>query len=274
MTARLIAGPWVGEFGWELMSWQGYVRAASENFDETICFAPEGHRALYDDFADRFVPVRVSGGVRDCWKLEGAASEKFRLNMAVSGFDGARLQPSGFVSPSEQKFIRFGDPSKASARYDLLFHVRGPIGKKKNHAWSIEFAERVAEILLDDGLSGATIGSPAQSLNLRGMADLRGMALGALMNEIAAAGVVVGPSSGPMHLASLCGTPHVVWTDKAYYSAAGCTNRDRYERIWNPLNAPVDVIDDFGWSPPAAIVVDCVRRMLCLSSKTRTSRST
>ena len=29
----LIAGPWVGEFGWELAAWQGYIRALSKNFD-------------------------------------------------------------------------------------------------------------------------------------------------------------------------------------------------------------------------------------------------
>ena len=28
---RLIAGPWVGEFGWELFAWQGYIRALSRH---------------------------------------------------------------------------------------------------------------------------------------------------------------------------------------------------------------------------------------------------
>jgi len=32
---KLIAGPWVGEFGWELFAWQAYVRALSRNFDHT-----------------------------------------------------------------------------------------------------------------------------------------------------------------------------------------------------------------------------------------------
>ena len=48
---RLIAGPWCGEFGWELMSWQGRIRELSRSYDETIVCSDDGHQALYADFA-------------------------------------------------------------------------------------------------------------------------------------------------------------------------------------------------------------------------------
>ena len=51
----LIAGPWVGEFGWELFAWQGYLRALSRKFDKTIIISRTASKALYDDFADEFI---------------------------------------------------------------------------------------------------------------------------------------------------------------------------------------------------------------------------
>ncbi len=32
----LLAGPWVGEFGWELFCWQGHLRRISKNYNKTI----------------------------------------------------------------------------------------------------------------------------------------------------------------------------------------------------------------------------------------------
>ena len=37
MTKKtLIAGPWVGEFGWELFAWHGYVRTLAKQYDRII----------------------------------------------------------------------------------------------------------------------------------------------------------------------------------------------------------------------------------------------
>ena len=47
----LIAGPWVGEFGWELFAWQAYVRALSRHFPRTLIVCRKTSEALYEDFA-------------------------------------------------------------------------------------------------------------------------------------------------------------------------------------------------------------------------------
>ena len=63
MTKTLVAGPWLGEFGWELFGWQGYLRALSKKFDRTIIVAKGNTDFLYRDFADtylKFVPERKS----------------------------------------------------------------------------------------------------------------------------------------------------------------------------------------------------------------------
>jgi hypothetical protein len=56
-----------------------------------------------------------------------------------------------------------------------------------------------------------------------------------------------------MHLASLCGTPQLVWTDKKRY-ARGKTNRYKYEKWWNPFGTQVRVMDEWGFRPPVEVV--------------------
>ena len=53
--------------------------------------------------------------------------------------------------------------------------------------------------------------------------------------------LIAGPSSGPMHLASLCGATHLVWSTEY--------NRVRYERDWNPFKTPVIFHNEGGWNP-------------------------
>jgi hypothetical protein len=58
-----------------------------------------------------------------------------------------------------------------------------------------------------------------------------------------------------MHLASLCRTPHVVWTDAKKW-ARGRTNRQKYETWWNPFGTPVHVIDEEGFDPAPETILD------------------
>src|SRR3954469_497149 len=55
----LLAGPWIGELGWELFCWQAHVRKVSENYDKTIVLCKKGHEFLYSDFTDNFVTFEV-----------------------------------------------------------------------------------------------------------------------------------------------------------------------------------------------------------------------
>ena len=67
----LIAGPWVGEFGWELFAWQAYVRALSRKFDKTIIICRENSAALYADFANDFIHVNPKTGLADSFFMYG-----------------------------------------------------------------------------------------------------------------------------------------------------------------------------------------------------------
>jgi len=50
----LLAGPWVGEFGWELFCWQGYIRKLSKNYNKTYIITRKGNEFLYEDFIDGY----------------------------------------------------------------------------------------------------------------------------------------------------------------------------------------------------------------------------
>ena len=59
---KLLAGPWVGEFGWELFGWQGFLRehVQKNKYDEVIIASRPGHEVLYSDFCTKFLPCEVN----------------------------------------------------------------------------------------------------------------------------------------------------------------------------------------------------------------------
>jgi hypothetical protein len=248
----LFAGPWVGEFGWELMNWQGFVRKLSRGYSRTLVCCPEGHEALYADFATEIHPHNLKG-IAECNVMRGVRNpEEWDRIRALIPERCDHLKPLGYQPFSRQEFIRFGTRQPESS-VDVLFHPRGrSFGTDRN--WSPENWSALLEKLHASGYRAGCIGLRDATLSVPGeFLDLRDKPLSATLDIIASSRLVVGPSSGPMHLASLCNTPHVVWTDTVKY-ARGRTNRDKYEAWWNPLGTSVCVLDEYGFSPPPDIV--------------------
>jgi hypothetical protein len=258
---RLIVGPWVGEFGWELMSWQGWARRVSQDFDEVVVCSRPGHELLSADFADRYITHNIDG-VKDCYRIRGFDKGAYaELDSELNKLGGTRLRPGKLFPLNEQAFIKYGVEGHV-ARYDVLIHARKEIGKRRHHSYPRHRWEPLVAALISRGITVAAIGTEA--FLPFGALDLRGLTLKYVADTMAACKLVIGPSSGPMHLASLCCTPHVVWTDQGQYSAIGGTNRLRYERLWNPFNTPVRVIDRFGWHPPEEDILSVVLKELGL----------
>jgi len=67
MGETLLAGPWVGEFGWELCCWQGYIRKLSKKYTKTIVICREGHDFLYKDFADEIYNLDTPTSKANMW---------------------------------------------------------------------------------------------------------------------------------------------------------------------------------------------------------------
>jgi len=259
-SSTLFAGPWLGEFGWELLNWQPFLRWLAPAYDNVIVSCRPGTEALYDDFAHGFSPHNVRGVSETNTMLSVDTPDALAraLSAVPSGAD--HLQRVGWQPDARKVFIPYGDHDPGLAT-DVLFHPRGRgFGAGRN--WDAEKWAVLLDALCGQGLRVGCIGLSNATLPLRGdWIDYRDRPLAETMNIIASTRLVIGPSSGPMHLASLCRTPHVVWTDARGY-ARGRTNRTKYERWWNPFDTPAYVLDDEGFDPSVATVLDATTAAL------------
>jgi hypothetical protein len=248
----LFAGPWVGEFGWELMHWQGFLRKLAPRYSKVVVSCRPGQEALYADFADEFVLHDIRG-TADCNRLlrvDNPEELDRVLSLVPAGAD--LLRPLGAQPHARQVFRKFGTRRDEVAT-DILIHPRGR-GHGSDRNWSKENWERLLELLSPLGLRIGCIGLSSATQALSGdFLELRDRPLSETLDVLASTRLVVGPSSGPMHLASLCGTAHLVWTDRTRY-ARGLTNRVKYERTWNPFAARALVLEEWGFQPPPEAV--------------------
>jgi len=255
----LIAGPWLGEFGWELFAWQGYVRALSEHFDETICIARKNSRHLYTDFAQQVIAYDRDDGVPDMFfmpnvKIDGKLFNEILeqndvdiLDKAVTWLPARKIGHPPMTHYSEE--IEFGDLKikpkyvifeNEFKKYDYIFHIRDrPLRMEDN--WATEKWSTLLGLLTQEEKTVACIGTKGSSGWIPETEDLRGIAMNELIGVLNNADCCFGSSSGPMHLASLCNTPHVVWS--IMY------NHRRYTENWNPHNTPVLFLGDYDWHP-------------------------
>lgn len=256
----LIAGPWVGEFGWEMFAWQGYMRALSKHFRRTIIICRSTSRDIYKDFADEYIFCDKHTGMVDSYYMHGfdmntelkslIMDNKLNLNTNITVCPPRRIGLPPFTHYTES--VLFGNidiipeyiifDGNTDTSYDYVFHARNRQLRSEDN-WSTTNWQKLYNLL--DG-KVACIGSKSESLLIEGAADLRGTDLHTTFGILKSAKCVFGPSSGPMHMSSLCNTPHVVWSKPE--------NRVRYEENWNPHKTPVLFLDEHSWHPAADYV--------------------
>ena len=261
--AVLIAGPWVGEFGWELFAWQAYIRSLSEHYDKTIILCRQGSIPLYEDFADQFIESSPLLGLADSFFMHGVDPREI-LKSCLEEHRGLLAEGTTLVPPRrigsppftpctqpEQfgrnvitpRYIQFG--TKANKICDYIFHIRSRELRKEDN-WDLDNWRSLRDLLQTEGHTIACIGTKKEADHIEGTLDLRDEPLGDVFTVVRNAACVFGPSSGPMHLASLCGTAHVVWSKEG--------NRERYVNTWNPFQTPVLFLAEHSWHPSAEYV--------------------
>jgi len=244
----LLAGPWVGEFGWELFCWQGFIRRLSKDFDKTIVIGRPDNGILYEDFCDEYIEFDPKSFKTDAWNCHGAENPKHLITSIphtkyISGiFEiGKRYSQQGvndiYGNWGKQDYHKYFVDTDHEG-YDIIFHCRNKsTGSERN--WSKTQWEKLMNILPDDLLI-ACIGND-EAYHLDGADDLRGINLTELVGIMNNSDLIVGQSSGPIHLASLCGLKHLVWSTEF--------NRVRYERDWNPFGTECIFYSKGGWNP-------------------------
>jgi len=144
-------------------------------------------------------------------------------------------------------FIRYGTP-RAEWAGALVVHARDR-GHVPMRNWPQGHWHKLARRIFREGLAPQIIciGTRDHALGVEGALDMRDAPLQRQMDVLASALLAIGPSSGPMHLASLCGCPHVVWCGGG--AAERSTTVGRYRSGWNPHGTPVHAHPYASWQP-------------------------
>ncbi len=274
--AELWAGPWCGEFGFEIATWQGHVRHRASVYDLVCVGCRPESQALYADFADRFwdVPNKTWDDMNtNCHKrVDGKESEIARaFERQARQCKGDIMTPASMSGKPGGSWRKFGKPTKGM-EYDLLLHARymrkGSKGGDMRRSAPQEWWDDLGSTLLKDGYNVASIGLSTQALHVAGTHDILDTPLGTLMDVMASSKCIIGASSGPIHLAAMCMLPAVVWTHMKHKGYGGLTNTQRLKRNWNPFKTAVRLIDvdqDAGtefWIPPQDEVVELIEETL------------
>jgi|TARA_R110000796_G_scaffold53953_1_gene126359 hypothetical protein len=259
---KLIAGPFVGEFGWELFCWQGVLRTLSKTHDKTIIYCRPGMEKLYLDFADEIITYLPPNYEPNCHFNthidENIPVPSISPNDTYIGPNTRLVDYTQHTSPPftpniSQEFIKFGEGTRKNNV--VLIHARST--NKVNTGvrnWPIEKWEELVNHLIQLRYIVISIGSKDASSHIKNTEDKRGVDLDELANIMSVSTFTMGPSSGPLHLAALCGSPIVVWSGSN-------VNQKRYENDWNPFKVKVRA-NHINWNPSLDIVKELCSNLI------------
>ena len=250
---KLFAGPFLGEFGWELFCWQGYIRWLSDSFDHTTVCCRKGLSGLYKDFADKIIEYDPPVYIPNCERNTGDCGNYPRPDNTYLKYIGPNPSPSEipfyqgpyekYVVDFPQKFFQYGNINSKIKAFDILIHARSRsfTGEENtdDRNLSKESWKDIVNHLKNKNFAVASIGSIRDSLHISNTTDLRGINIDELCDYCRKSKCMMSPSSGPLHLAALCGTEIIVWSGDSY-------NEYRYKKAWNPFGNKVHYIN--GWS--------------------------
>lgn len=227
---KTIKAQWVGEFGHELFCFQASMRKLSKDNDvEITCF--KGNEFLYKDFATKITSIKKPKGYEPDSHLDrsgvnyGNKDYNIPPNTQVRRMDDLNLL-------TNQTWVKFGELTDKST--NIIFHVRDTSKNNCGHwNWSKENWNLLYDKLTNLGYSITCIGTTSMSYCLDGCSDYRDKPIEDTVTLLRNAKVIIGESSGPMHLATLCGLPQIVWSGNK-------RTKSRYEKLWNPFNVKVN----------------------------------
>ena len=279
----LVAGPYVGEFGWECFGWQPLVRGEfySKGYPKCVVYTRPGHRLMYR-FADEVrtlsdIPAHES----ECMAWADLPSSMADLNNAMSRVKDeavAEFGENGFVLLNYTSLKKLNDPHYGAGYPDLLYPddgwedrmghstgfgaVNGPLvlavrdrSMADHRNWPYENWYRLAELLVQNH-TVVVVGIVREPEKWKAWPDggvvnlLNRTTVDDLIGLCSRAEAVVGGSSGTMHLASRCGADHLVWG--AEHSTIFPLTHRYAETNW--FGARCRVLTQDAWSPdPMAV---------------------
>jgi hypothetical protein len=236
----LFAGPFAGEFGNELMLWQGFVRARKPAYESVHVLTYPGRDYLYEGCTVHHHDISLKQAGYGYGRI--TPSESKQIAQAKAGEIG--LKDYDVFDPSllctqyhkklfwRQEFRLFQEPPVTPELRDVAFHFRAvnKAGPDTTRNYLPSNAAKLVQLCRANGLSVICIGHPEFSLCPDGVEDFRSVDLQRTVAAMSSVRVVSGEISGPLHLANLCGKPTVFFADGQW--------RIDYCLRWNPFRVP------------------------------------
>ena len=260
----LVAGPYLGEFGHELMEWQAWVRGMTSRYREVHVITFPGREALYPGcvFHTHDVPLEQAGyrhgrfAPAELKARAKACAEK----LGLTDYDIMTAQHlctryhQRFILPAKFESLRT-EPVAGGVR-DVAFHFRWvkKEGPDQSRNYPAEMCDVVAAGVAALGHRICCVGHPRYSYCPAGVEDLRSERLESSLAALSSVRLLAGELSGPMHLAQLCQTPILIWAD-------GQWRLDNSER-WNIFHVPTFIVANDTHRPDPARVVESIDRAL------------
>lgn len=241
---------WAGELGWLATWFAPILRLRAQNYSEVrISLHPEWNY-LVNDFA-KTTPLKVNYSSASFW--DGEIEEDME---PPKGYEilrpgtlfiecGSRepdlmSRPAGDEKLEPRKWRKLGIENRKK-KADILCSFRPPKAFKGKDitakSYPLDLTEDLVGRLLATGNTVAAIGDMDNYFDSR-MIDLRMMPLIDLCGAMRMAKCVVGPSSGPIHIASLSECPVVTWN-----ASNNQQSQYRYTDHLNPFDSPVSFIE-------------------------------
>ena len=260
----LIAGPYVGEFGHELMDWQSCIKAMIPLYDKVHVITYPGRDFLYPGCTVHYhnVPLEKAGykhGKYTPSELDLMAHAK-ALELGLKNYDIIGIRHTctryhrKYILNEKYELLNTKKANKPSC--DIAFHFRKIFknGPDKSRNYSIEMCDELAQICMKNGYSVRCIGHPAYSYCPEGVHDCRSEDLATSVKMISASRILVGELSGPIHLAQLCATPIVTWAPDQW-------RIDNCNR-WNVFKVRTSIVANNTSSPSPNSVLEMIRLSL------------
>lgn len=238
---------WIGEFGFELNAWNPILRAEAKKYDFVIVSAPKNSQYLYE-FADLFIPLDAYGYSFE----EGDCTSPLPILQKVDKVDIITpkdifkfniVGKDDWQNRFEKTYRILGEQEPPKNKIDIMYSFRPPkIYKETGQEvpgkhYPIEKAEQTVKLLKKLGLSIGCYGGK-ENFYFESTEDLREIPLDETCTLLRHAKIAIGPSSGTIHLASLCQCPHITWLCRGH----PCL-KQRYLVNWNPFHTKCKFLD-------------------------------
>jgi hypothetical protein len=238
---NLFAGPFAGEFGYELMQWQGFIRARRRCYKQVHVLTYPGRDYLYEDCRVHYHDIDLKSAGYWYGRLSPEEARRMaRKKAAEIGLTDYDIFDTSLLCTRyhkilfwRQEFRLLNEPPPDGRTRDVAFHFRAikKSGPDQAKNYDPAGADKLAELCLEQGLSVICVGHPEYAYCAKGCEDGRRLDLRESVAVICSARLLAGENSGATHLANLCGRPTVLWANDQW--------RIDYSLRWNPFRVPI-----------------------------------